>query len=172
MSNKGCAAIVLCATAIAGCSTDSRNEILAPEVSFAQGGVAASAHGHGRLFFGSDELYRRFSFTALASLDGSAKGEYQFYSTVTDTRIHGDVDCLRVIGNNVAVISGVSERSSNPLFPAGIYYVFTVVDNGEGETLLPDMISLLTPAAPNQTCLNFSPAPMPTTEGNIQVRTH
>ena len=138
------------------------------------GPVVQSATGAGQ-FTIAGEL-RTFSFTALKDADGTVQGQYELFSRVSGTRIHGDVLCLSVVGNHVWV-GGSQDQSSNPVgFPAGLENGFQAVDNGQGANDPPDQLSLMfvdgAPGFAQAYCDAQADAPPlnPIEEGNIQVR--
>ena len=128
-----------------------------------------SASGHGNLTTGGE--LRTFSFTAVTHKDGTVTGQAQLISRATDTRIHMEIDCLRVVGN-IAIMSGTITNSNVPAFE-GRPAIFRVQDNGEGANDPADRISLVSifPAGFAINCnSNFSTPLIPIDGGNIQVR--
>jgi hypothetical protein len=116
---------------------------------------------------------RTFSFHARVMPDGTVEGEYDNHNRQGGFVNHGDIDCLRFDGPNSAVMSGPSQRSTNPAAPLGSSSILRVVDNGEGADDAPDQVSMLIIVPPGSTsnCMNFTPATMlPLVGGNIQVR--
>lgn len=138
------------------------------------GPVVQSATGAGH-FTVAGEL-RTFSFTALKYADGTVQGEYELFSRVSGTRIHGDVVCLSVVGNH-AWVGGTQDHSIDPVaFPPGGENGFQTVDNGEGDNDPPDLLSLMfingPPGFAQAYCDAQADAPPlnPIEGGNIQVR--
>ena len=108
------------------------------------------------------------AFTAQVDESGEVKGQAQFQLRDVDLRIHLDVDCLVVVGNQ-AWIGGVVKNSSNPAL-VGSRYVFTVVDNGEGQGAV-DELGEPVPSGLLADCLTQPALPLlPLTNGNFQVR--
>ncbi len=108
------------------------------------------------------------AFTAQVDEAGVAKGQAQFQLRDIGLRIHLDVDCLVVVGNQ-AWIGGVVKNSSDPTL-VGTRFVFTVVDNGEGGGAVDELGE---PAASTlqSDCLTQPALPLlPLTNGNFQVR--
>jgi hypothetical protein len=168
---------ILCAAVLAGCDsglepTATRPTAL-PLFSQGSGPVVQSATGAGHFTVGGE--LRTFSFTALRYADGTVQGEYELLSRLTGTRIHGDVTCLSVVGNQ-AWIGGVQEHSNNPAILPGGENGFRVADNGEGANDPPDQMSLMfvnaAPGFAQAYCNARPPAPAlnPIEAGNIQVR--
>ena len=140
----------------------------------ASGPVVQSATGAGAYTI-SGEL-RTFSFAALKYADGTVQGQYELFSRVSGTRIHGDVTCMSLVGNHVWV-GGSQDQSSNPAgFPPGQENGFQAVDNGEGASDPPDELSLMfidgDPGFAQAYCDAMFDAPplTPIEEGNIQIR--
>ncbi len=140
----------------------------------ASGPVVQSATGAGAYSI-SGEL-RTFSFTALKYADGSVQGQYELFSRVSGTRIHGDVTCMTIVGNHVWV-GGSQDQSSNPAgFPPGQENGFQAVDNGQGASDPADQLSLMfidgPPGFAQAYCNAMADAPplTPIEEGNIQIR--
>ena len=134
--------------------------------------VTESATGHSNLTQGGE--LRTFSFAAIRHGDGRVTGEWELNNRANNTRLHGSVTCLTVIGNR-AWIGGITEQSNNPGTVEGRGVSWRVVDNGEGANDPPDLTSLtftnLAPNVPELRCRNAPPYPlMPIEGGNIQVR--
>ena len=157
------------------CSADSaRDEPLAritsPVLSLDAAGPAAS--GHGDVIQQPSGALRTFSFHARVMPDGSVQGEYDNHNRQGGFVNHGDVDCIRFIGTNGAVLSGRVTRSTNPLAPEGSISLFRVEDNGQGANDAPDRVSQLlnVPADSPTNCTNFTPATLfQIVGGNVQV---
>ncbi|HEU4746999.1 MAG TPA: hypothetical protein VFS56_00750 [Gemmatimonadaceae bacterium] len=114
---------------------------------------------------------RNFAFHARRMPDGTVAGEYENHNRQGAATNHGDVDCLRFVGTNVAVMSGTITRHTNPLLEGG-RSIFTVQDNGEGSGAAPDKVSVLWlfPAGSTVDCQTFAPlANLPLIGGNIRV---
>ena len=134
--------------------------------------VTQAAMGHANLTQGGQ--LRTLSFVAIRHGDGRVTGEWELNNRANDTRLHGDVTCLTVIGNR-AWIGGITEQSSNPSTIEGRGVSWRVVDNGEGADDPRDALSLtfvnLNPGVPELRCNNTPPyAVLPIEGGNIQVR--
>jgi hypothetical protein len=139
---------------------------VAPAVS---DGVVSSANGSGHITSGGET--RTFAFTATKDAEGTVTGQAQVISRALDTVVHFDIDCLRVVGN-VAHMSGIATRSSNPVeAPVGELRRFVVMDNGEGSDSDPDLISTIPVNPAGETCESSTLLPTrPVEEGNVQVR--
>jgi hypothetical protein len=158
------------------CSGDSRTPdpgslIAGPSSSLDASGPSAS--GHANLVQLPSGALRTFSFQAHVMPDGSVQGELDNHNRQGGFVNHGDIDCMRLIGTNGAVMSGRSARSTNPASPEGSVLIFRVEDNGEGSDAATDRITLLLifpPSSPNN-CMNFTPPTLaPIAGGNLQVR--
>jgi hypothetical protein len=134
--------------------------------------VTRAATGHANLTQGGE--LRTFSFAAIQHADGRVTGEWELNNRATNTRLHGAVTCLTVIGNR-AWIGGITEQSNNPGTVEGRGVFWRVVDNGEGANDPPDETSLtftnLAAGVPELRCRNMPlPVVMPIEAGNITVR--
>jgi hypothetical protein len=166
-----------CASALLACGSDSRvADPLSPR--FAAGQLSTSpsgpsASGHASVIQQPSGALRTFSFHARVMPDGSVQGEYDNHNRQAGFVNHGDIDCLRLIGTNGAVMGGPSRRSDNPAAGPGSRVIFRVEDNGEGAGDVPDRVSLLFLFPPGSTedCQIFTPPnTSPIEGGNIQVR--
>ena len=153
---------------------DSRTEPASPispnAASAAESGPTAS--GHGDIIQLPSGALRTFSFHARVMPDGSVQGEYDNHNRQLGFVNHGDLDCIRFVGTNGAVMSGHATRSTNPAAPEGSVTIFRVEDNGEGADAQ-DRISqlLLFPAGSPNDCMNtIPPVLLDIVGGNVQVR--
>jgi len=154
----------------------------APSARFDRVGAAASGAqqqvtGHANIllpFFQNAE--EKYSNNAIRHADGTVSGEFELKSTqvVGGLRIHGDVVCFTIIGNT-ARLAGLVEQSDTPLAPEGTYFVWTIVDNGEGQNDPPDLtsdfigpVAAATAAFHCATGINVAPF-YPVQSGNLQV---
>ena len=129
----------------------------APPVHMATGGGTVEAGGG----------LNTIAFTAQVDDAGAVKGQAQFQLRNQDLRLHVDVDCLSVLGNE-AWIGGVVTQSNDPA-RIGTRVLWRVQDNGEGGGAT-DQTSLPVPGAPGD-CLLQSALPLvPWTNGNVQVK--
>jgi len=113
---------------------------------------------------------RTFSFTAKTDIDGTSSGEAQLQARQADNRLHMNIDCLVVSGNQ-ATMSGTVTQSTDPAFENSDF-LFAVEDNGEGKKAPPDRLSLvfLFGTGSGVNCQNTAIAPDTDIErGNIQV---
>lgn len=132
-----------------------------------------SVSGHANVIQLPSGALRTFSFHARVMPDGSVQGEYDNHNRQQGFVNHGDIDCLRLIGSNGAVLSGTIRKSDNPANVPGSRTIFRVEDNGEGEGAAPDRVSMLAnvPAGSTTDCTNFTNAVLfEVVGGNIQVR--
>lgn len=168
-------ATLLCAGTILACSAEpTSTHVMAPELRLSQTPVNAagpSASGHANVTLASGAL-RTFSFHARVMPDGTVDGEYENHNRFLGASNHGDVDCLRFIPPNRAVMSGTIRRTNNPGATPGGRTIFTVEDNGEGASDPPDRVSqlILLPPGSNQDCTNVTNTTSIAIEGgNIRV---
>ena len=167
----------LCGAVLLACAADSsptaaRWPALAA-VQLSEGASGPSASGHADVIQLPSGAKRTFSFHARVMPDGSVEGEYDNHNRQGGSVNHGDIDCLRFIGTNGAVMSGHVRRSTNPGAPPGSTAIFRVEDNGEGAHDVPDRVSQLTTLPPGSTpnCQTLTPVILfPLVGGNIQVR--
>jgi len=104
--------------------------------------------------------------------DGTVQGTYDNHNRQGDAVNHGEIDCLRLIGTNSAVMSGPVRKHTNPVFE-GSRSLIRVDDNGEGADDPPDGVSMLTIFPPDSEfdCMTFTPAAtFPIVGGNVQIR--
>jgi hypothetical protein len=108
----------------------------------AAGNVTQSATGSGQLEFTTDGVtaLRTFAFEATKASDGSVTGEAQIDNRSVPGRLHIQIDCLNVVGND-AVMSGTITSSTEAGVPVGASSIFGVQDNGEGAGSAPDRIT-------------------------------
>jgi len=122
-------------------ATAARSAAASTTLSQGSGPVVQSATGAGHFTVGGE--LRTFSFNALKYADGTVQGQYELFSRVSGTRIHGDVVCLSVVGNHAWVGGSQDHSSDNVAFPPGLENGFQTVDNGEGANDPPDQLSLM-----------------------------
>jgi hypothetical protein len=112
-----------------------------------------------------------FTFNAVQRPNGTVGGHMVYHLRFADLTIHMQLDCLSIAGNT-AKLSGVVTHVQGdppPFIFEGQDAVFTVVDNGEGGNVPPDLISdvfLFTGASCNDP---FTPDPYLPIQGDIQV---
>ena len=169
---------LICGAALlTACSTDSTpTRGLSPRllsVEFSESESGPSASGHADMIQEPSGALRTFSFHARIMPDGSVQGEYDNHNRQQGFVNHGDIDCIRFIRTNSAVMSGVILRNDNPIAPPGGTSIFRVEDNGEGADDPPDRVSQVAnfPAGSPANCNTITPVNMfPIVGGNIQVR--
>ena len=168
-------ASLLYAAALIACSTDSGGIAVAPQldaVEAASGASGPSVTGHANMTQQPSGELRTFSFTGRVMPDGTVEGQFVNHNRQGDAVNHGEIDCLRLVGTNGAVLSGPIRKHTNPALEGGTT-IFRVEDNGEGTDDPPDRVSQLLNFAPGSTddCTTVTPATMfPIEGGNIQVR--
>ena len=159
-------ALLLIAAACTEAPTEPTADLdLAP--AFARGGnsqVKVTGSGHLDDFRFAEPQWRSFSFTA--SENG---GQWQLINRNVPARIHGEVSCVRIIGNEAwfAGPTTVSDRENE----IGVNRAFYVVDNGQGSAAAPDQIAFVPPVLdPQAWCDNAAPrAAFDIEAGNIQI---
>jgi len=135
--------------------------------------VVSSATGSGHRI--SSGEFHSFSFSARRYADGTANGEAQVYPRGLDAFAHIEIDCLELRPENIAHMSGVITKSSDPaVFIPGEHVHFAVQDNGEGAGAPPDKVTGIPEDEP-VTCTGQLPGPPKTSfsnvlRGNVQVR--
>ena len=130
-----------------------------------------SARGHASVTQQPSGELRTFSFTARVMPDLSVKGEMVNHNRQGDAVNHTEIDCLRLIGTNGAVMSGLIRKHTNPALE-GFRSIFRVEDNGEGGNDAPDRVGLVSVVPPTSPldCQSLTPTIlMPLEGGNIQV---
>lgn len=158
-------------------------------------GVAASpqaasgdrSSGHvgfpvGVLPSGTGIASEQYSYTALRTdlaTPDVAKGQFEVMYTATngtEIKIHGDVVCMNVFGNNARVAGQITKVWRNGVqspITVNTHAFWVVVDNGEGNPS-PDQVSLVrfSNAATAQTycATGFLSFVFPQQVGNVQVR--
>ena len=101
--------------------------------------VRSSANGHGTLLVpenatGHGSIRRQFSFSAVATTGGAAKGNAVLHNpafTGANDQVYQlqiRVTCLKIV-DNYAIISGFTRRTNDPNLVDAV--VFSVQDNGE-----------------------------------------
>jgi hypothetical protein len=125
------------------------------------------ASGGGTIEFnGSRET---IAFTAQIDAAGDVKGQAEFQLRDQSLTFHVVVDCLQVSGVN-AWISGLISTSNDPSF-VGQRVLWQVQDNGEGQALSQDQVSLPIQFNSTTPCQGQPTLPLvPWTNGNVQVR--
>ena len=152
-------------------------------------GARATGHAEAfRPFFGATYTY---SFTVLATEPTpteprAAKGELQAtivrtVGATTETEIiHADIDCANFINIPIPIFGRMANasgpirnwtRDGQPVpFPPGEEVLFTVQDNGEGNSATrPDRASAVVPVSGRQNCRFLFIAMGDSERGNIQV---
>ena len=169
--------VPLCGAALLACASESSPTAARPPASAAvqlsESASGPSASGHANVIQLPSGAKRTFSFHARVMPDGSVEGEYDNHNRQGGFVNQGDIDCLRFVGTNGAIMSGPVKRSTNPAAPPGARSIFRVEDNGEGADDVPDRVSPLFIVAGDSpvTCQNFTTEVLiPLVGGNIQVR--
>ena len=168
---------LLSVTAISlGCSNDSLGDMTAPQLDPAADPAAGSSiSGHGEWINPAGELVSR-SFHARVMPDGSVQGEFvQCVTALNGDRRpnRGDLNCLRFITDNDAVVSGPILVNENPDL-IGVTQIFRVRDAGEGAEADDRMSSVFfREPITGLDCQSLTPPETnmrPLEGGNLQVR--
>ncbi len=133
----------------------------------------------------------KYSFVALRTDPATplaAKGQYEVQYTTgsgIEIKIHGDVDCMTTFVGVPGQFGGSTARASGPIrkvwrnnvpapITAATHAFWVVVDNGEGQQIFPDYVSLMNfgPVGLAQNfCANgFGINVFANQEGNVQVQ--
>jgi hypothetical protein len=166
--------------ALAACSSDA---VLEPEVaqprelaaSFQSSRVQQQVTGAAHIKLTGYDIDEMFTQSAIRHADGSVSGEFELRSEQEGgQRIHGTVTCFTVIGNT-ARIAGIIDRTTIPGLPTGLYWAWTVVDNGQGANDPPDQTSdfnlRVASGAARHCATGTTVGPLiPVLSGNLQVR--
>jgi hypothetical protein len=170
-------ATLLCAAALFGCSGESTSDVVAPDALAPQfnssddaaSGPSASGHANWINPNSLDEIHRSFD---AREKDGVVEGNVVQHNKVSGFWFKGDINCLRLLSPNEAVLSGPVRESSNPAI-VGQTAIFRVGDGGEGSDDPPDRTSGLQfrPVGSTVDCNTFvNPLFTPIESGNIQVK--
>lgn len=131
-----------------------------------------SANGQGALILNGER--QTFSFHAIEN-DGIVTGSIQCIVRNSELIFHGEINCM-VIDGNSAIISGeiIHDNGLLELYPDYPYFLFKVIDNGEGANNPPDEFSDIWAYIDYYPC-NWSYPPeiwqmQPIENGNIQVK--
>lgn len=117
---------------------------------------------------------QHMAFHASKDADGNVTGTFESKSPGQDTRVHGDITCLNILGDGkTAQMAGLVTQVVGEGFPVAVgdYIVFVVQDNGEGSNGTADMFSDWTVAgttAPD--CSWYNGGLSEIENGNIQVK--
>ena len=176
MRNVQHAAAILVLAVAVGCIEEKSTGITGPQLDVTEADAATgpSASGHGNWINTAGEGVSR-SFHGREK-DGVVTGHFvQWVTAVNGDRRRnvGDIDCLRLISPQDAVLSGRILENANPVL-VGQTQIFRVYDDGEGSHAV-DRQSGLTFRTPESgvNCQNFTNPDANTTpieSGNIQVR--
>lgn len=99
---------------------------------------------------------RNFSLVATMNSEGEVSGQWQDGFGGGVGSIHVAVDCMTMINDNAAIVSGVITNGTwNGVDVSGQRAVTAVVDNGEGSNADPDQISY-SYMGPNLTCSTYT----------------
>ena len=134
------------------------------------------ANGGGTTVEGGEKS--TFVFNAVKKSNGSVTGHLVYQIRVSNIGIKMDLDCVRFIGTNTAVLSGIVTQVSGDNIPFYIHVgsnaYFEVVDKGQGNDSAPDLISdLFFPigaGSANANCTNRRAGTYLPISGNIQVK--
>ena len=119
-----------------------------------------------------------FVFNAVKKSDGSVTGHLVYLIRVSNITVKMDLECVRFIGTNTAVLSGIVTEVSGDNIPSYIHVgsnaFFEVVDKGQGNDSNPDLISdLFFPVgagSSNANCTNRRAGTYLPISGNISVK--
>jgi len=150
------------------------------------------ATGHVGIYFPANPgiVSEKYSFVALRTDPATplaAKGQYEVQYTTgsgIEIKIHGDVDCMTTFVGVPGPFGGATARASGPIrkvwrnnvpapITAATHAFWVVVDNGEGQQIFPDFVSLMNFApvgiAQNFCANGFGIQVFANQQGNVQV---
>ena len=165
--------IAVAGTVLAGCEQPV-GHVLATTValnSAVSSPVLVTGSGH----IEAGDGLRNFTFHAMLQPDGSVNGSYRILRTDLSTEFVVDVTCLSVVANR-AWIGGRISFADSPGVRVGTISYFYAIDNGEGESAPPDIVSLARVNDPEGEDLLFCanrPTLLPPRVvqfGNVQIR--
>lgn len=90
---------------------------------------------------------------AIRHNDGTVTGQVEQHYPDIGVSLHGEVNCLFVVGNRAyvsGVITDVQQGLDNPYYSKGTYFILAIEDNGEGRNPLygyRDRVSLVVPSS-------------------------
>jgi hypothetical protein len=159
-----------------GCENDPVRERVSAQLDVLSTGASVSGHGN---WINPQGEYVSRTFHGIVKDDGVEGNFVQHITALNgEKRVNkSTVDCIRLLSQKAAVISGTVEENVNPAV-IGQTQIFVVQDNGEGEGEPTDQISALVFRQPalqpalGINCTNLTPLPV-TSEiesGNIQVK--
>lgn len=134
-------------------------------------GAGVSANGQGTLMF--NDRFQHFAFHASKDVNGGVSGSFELHSPGQDVKIHAEVLCLNVTGNQAIVTAQVTRVNEDNefLLEVGTFITFKVKDNGEGANSPPDQFTDAYPLPYQRDCnLPFNIALQDILSGNIQVK--
>jgi hypothetical protein len=149
--------------------------------------------GHVGIIFAPNPgiVSEKYSFVALRTDPATplaAKGQYEVQYTTgsgNEIKIHGDVDCMTTFVGVPGLFGGSTARASGPIrkvwrngvqipITAATHAFWVVVDNGEGQQIFPDFVSLMNFApvgiAQNFCANGFGIQVFANQQGNVQVQ--
>lgn len=144
------------------------------DVGAEQAATGGRASGRADLTF-STTFGEQYSFIALSTAGplfaakGQFQGKIQFGSATYD--LHAEVNCLRIIPPNRAVVSGPLTKFTIDGQPQPMNFdiLFEVQDNGEGNPTVDLGSALAGVSSGIQACRLFQFSQRPSQDGNIQV---
>lgn len=167
MSRSLCSAIPAALLMAAACADTPAEPPRARLRAAHDAGVIASVTGNGHAEFNGAP--RTFSFHAVKRSDGRVTGTFLliFHSGTFESRAHGAITCLSVVGNRAWLAIDFERTNFRWLDQQGL----SVVDNGEGKDAPADMVSAGSRLAGEAYCA-AKPlvAVRPVLRGNLQVR--
>lgn len=137
--------------------------------------ASPAATGGGKTDWGG---YKTNISFAVHTTDEGASGHANvqiFFDQGDPRHVTVDLDCLRIVGDDVAVVSGTiltSEIEQDPYFDPGDTVVFAVQDHGEGEGAIDQLSTIWSYSyyVPDA-CQTFTPPMADEVGGNVQVHT-
>ena len=159
------------------CSADSSPSAplsaVASEARAADAGSGPSVSGSAHIQFAG--AFQNTTFHARVGKNGDVQGTVQLVAhDASGSKFHGEVECLRVFGNE-AVLGGRVTKSDIPGDRQAIAFWIHVQDNGEGADAVDQWSDFIYYVegqnVPANLCETALPYPLfPIEQGNIQVR--
>ena len=114
-----------------------------------------------------------YGFSASVDANGNAKGQASMKWTIPSVKLHMEISCLSVAGNQAWVGGTVTHTHDETIVAEGTHFVWSVVDNGEGKKASgPDQMSFFFFTGDPGTCNNQFDVgtPLDWQSGNVQVK--
>lgn len=150
---------------------EAQNELTTSEAKAISAGTdksRSSVEGQGSLTL--NDRVQHFAFHASIDKDGIVSGSWESKSPGQGSRTHGTIDCLVLVDNTTAILSGTITQLVGYAFgyQGGDPVWFMVKDNGEGANDPPDEFSDYVLGLGG--CFDYGYGLRPIENGNIQIK--